>query len=319
MSSTTLSRLVDGAFPPVTTMLCRRMQPSLYRYVWRVSAPQQIRLCLLTAVLAPLAMAPLELQRRLVNEAIGSADVDLLLTLGGLYLAVIVVHGGLKYVRNLYQGRVAEGVVRVLRLRLAREAEEEERGAGTLVSMAAAEAEHLGGFVAESLAGPLLHLGTFLAVLGYMLWIEPAIAALALVLFVPTVTLVPLLQNRINRYVAERTRLMRELGDEMTGEETEGDDAYNQRIESIYATRLRIYALKFLLKAINNGLGHIGPLGILLFGGWLVIQGETELGTIVAFISGFERLLNPSRDLVNLYREFSRMRVQYGLFIERMQ
>lgn len=344
--------LLDAVFPPVTTLLCRRMQPGLYRYVWRVSAPQQVRLCLLTALVAPLAMAPLELQRRMVDGAIRDPDIDLLLSLGGLYLAVVLLHGGLKYVRNLYQGRVSEGVVRVLRRRIAREAGDDEAdgtqgengGAarGTLVSMAAAEAEQLGGFVAESLAGPLLQLGTLVAVLGYMFWIEPGVAALALALFVPSVTLVPLLQNRINRLVAQRTKHMRALGDaiaedagaadaddnddaaEADGANTrhagsdESDAAYNARIDRIYGIRIRIYRLKFLLKALNNLLGHLGTLGILLLGGWLVIQGETELGTIVAFISGFERIQGPSRDLLALYRQFSRMRVQYRLFADRV-
>lgn len=325
--------LLDAVFPPVTTPLSRRMQPGLYRYVWRVSAPQQVRLCLLTALVAPLAMAPLELQRRMVDEAIGEADFNLLATLGGLYLAVILLHGGLKYVRNLYQGRIAEGVVRLLRLRVTREADEdgareedgEEGGAqrGSLVSMAAAEAEQLGGFVAESLAGPLLQLGTLTAVLGYMFWIEPGVAALAVGLFLPSMTLVPLIQNRINRHIERRTQLLRALGDGIADADDEGEDddthdEHNDRIDAIYATRIRIYRLKFLLKLINNLLGHLGTLGILVFGGWLVIQGETELGTVVAFISGFERIRGPSRDLLALYRQFSRMRVQYRLFADRV-
>lgn len=335
MSDDAPRRLLDIAFPPVTTLLCRRMQPGLYRYVWRVSAPQQLRLCALTVLVAPLAMVPLELQRRMVDGAIRDTDVELLLKLGGLYLAVILLHGGLKFVRNLYQGRISEGVVRVLRRRIVREADDEggrEDTRGTLVSMAAAEAEQLGGFVAESLAGPLLQLGTLVAVLGYMFWIEPGVAALAVALFLPSVTLVPLLQERINRHVARRTELLRGLGDAIAEPDDNGqgrlddgeasdedaDDIYNARIEAIYGTRLRIYLLKFLLKLINNLLGHLGTLGILVFGGWLVIQGETEIGTVVAFISGFERIQGPSRDLLALYREFSRMRVQYRMFAERV-
>ena len=40
---------------------------SLYGYVWRISRTGQIRICLLTAVVAPLSMVPLELQRRIVD------------------------------------------------------------------------------------------------------------------------------------------------------------------------------------------------------------------------------------------------------------
>jgi len=67
------------------------------------------------------------------------------------------------------------------------------------------------------------------------------------------------------------------------------------------------------MKFLNNLIGHLGPLSILMVGGWLVIQGETEIGTIVAFISGYERMINPARDLLNFYRRLSAMRVQYRL------
>jgi ABC-type bacteriocin/lantibiotic exporter with double-glycine peptidase domain len=63
----------------------------------------------------------------------------------------------------------------------------------------------------------------------------------------------------------------------------------------------------------NNALGHLGPLSVLVVGGWLVIRGETQVGTIVAFVSGYEKLMNPARDLLNLYRQYSQMRVQYRL------
>ena len=57
----------------------------------------------------------------------------------------------------------------------------------------------------------------------------------------------------------------------------------------------------------------MGLLSILMVDGWLAIEDRTEIGIIVAFMSGYERMTGPARDLLNFYRRLSIMRVQYGL------
>lgn len=39
----------------------------------------------------------------------------------------------------------------------------------------------------------------------------------------------------------------------------------------------------------------------------------------MAFVSGYERLMGPARDLLNLYRQYSQMRVQYRLVAETVR
>jgi ABC-type bacteriocin/lantibiotic exporter with double-glycine peptidase domain len=39
-----------------------------------------------------------------------------------------------------------------------------------------------------------------------------------------------------------------------------------------------------------------------MVGGYLVTSGATTIGTVVAFISGFQRLADPSRELLAYYR-----------------
>lgn len=77
--------------------------------------------------------------------------------------------------------------------------------------------------------------------------------------------------------------------------------------------RLQYYALKFLIKFLNNLLNHLAPLSVLMVGGYLVIQGATTVGVVVAFISGFMRLADPSRALLAYYRLAAETRVQYRL------
>ncbi len=309
------------------------MPESLYRYIWSISRRDQIGLCVLTALVFPLSMLPLELQRRIINDAVGGTSPELLLILGGGYFAVIVVHGGLKYALNLYRGRVSERVTLNLREaiyyciyavvpgdRAARDEEPVDRG--TVVSMLAAEVEKPGGFVGESLSQPLLQGGTIAAVLGYMVWVEPLIAFAAVVLHLPQLVVVPWIQGRINRHAKSHAERVRDLGDlvveraETTGGRGSIPQDFARLIERILAIRMSIFRLKYFLKFFNNFLGHLGPLSVLLLGGWLVIRGRTEVGTIVAFISGFERVNDPWRQLIALYRRVANARTMYKLVVD---
>jgi ABC-type bacteriocin/lantibiotic exporter with double-glycine peptidase domain len=315
-----VGRLFVAALPPVKRRPLRVLPSGLLGYVWRVSATQQVRLVLLTLIVFPLSTVPLELQRRIVNGAVGAGDFGLVLALGGAYLVFIVVNGGLKWIRGYYLGRVAEGVIRRLRFRIVRTLDtDDDSNEGAKVSMMAAEAEKLGGFVAQSVADPLLQIGVFASVLGYMLFIEPLVAIVAFAFFLPSLILTPIMQQVINRYSAQRIERVRALSRDMTHDDFDGLDEeqltahYDPFIEDIHDYRVRIVFVKHLLKVINNALGHLGPLSVLVVGGWLVIRGETQVGTIVAFVSGYEKLMNPARDLLNLYRQYSQMRVQYRL------
>ncbi len=52
---------------------------------------------------------------------------------------------------------------------------------------------------------------------------------------------------------------------------------------------------------------------MLLLGGVFVLQGRTDVATLVVFISGFQRLADPWDTLINFYRTFSNARISYRL------
>ncbi len=311
-----LTALAERVFPPISSAPAIRWD-SLYRFVWSTSARQQWRLCLLAVVLFPLSLAPLELQRLMVDCATDSADIELLLTLGILYLLVLVIHGACKYAYNVYQSIVGEGVVRALRGQIPATGGASEQG-GARAALASAEVEQVGGFTGEALAFPFLQAGLLLSVLGYMLWLQPLMALAASISVVPSVLLIPVLQAHINRHVARRVALVRRLGNRLSDAKTtsRGPDAgrmVRRLSQQAYRRRVRIFLLKFLLKALNNFLAASGPLVILLIGGWLVITSDVAVGTLVAFVSGFERLTSPARELLNFYRRVTQVKVQYKL------
>lgn len=311
--------LFCAVLPSVDGRPSGEMPDGLYKFVMAMTWRQQIPLCLLTFLVFPLTLAPLELQRRLINDAIGGVDFDLLLRLGGLYLAVVLVQGVLKYLRNVYLERVGQGLGRRLRRRIVdSETFGAEMAEGTKQSLIASEAEAVGGFAAESLAFPLLQLGVVLSIAGYMLIVDPLVAAVALVFFVPSIVLMVILQPKLNRLTGHKTEAQRELGEAVLEDGRAADDAdeavstkIDRLIDQMYGLKIKIALLKYGLKFANNLLGHLGPLSVLVVGGWLVIDGQTELGTIVAFISGYDKMSAPARDLLNFYRRLSMMKVQY--------
>jgi ABC-type bacteriocin/lantibiotic exporter with double-glycine peptidase domain len=298
------------------------MPSSLYAYVLKVSRQQQVRLGLLTLVVFPLSLAPLELQRRIINYAVAHAAVEMLLALGGLYLAVLLLQGGLKFLRDAYLNRIAEGVTRLLRRKLVRrgplEAAIEE---GTKQAILSAESEKVGGFVAESISLPMLQAGTVFSIAAYMLAVEPLVAMVAIVFLVPSLLVVGLVQPILNRLSRSKITVVRSLGESVL--QGDRDDASKAAasdtlIDRIYDLRLRFANLKVATKSVNQLVTGLGLLSILLVGGWLAIQGKTEIGIIVAFMSGYERMTNPVRDLLNFYRRLSMMGVQYRLVADAL-
>lgn len=305
---------------------------TLYGYVWRMSGGHQGGLSLVAIVVAALSMAPLELQRRIVNDAIGGSDVRLLAILGVLYLAVVLLQAGLKFFLHLYQGWVGESAIRYTRLHLARlnaehrraEATPGDNGGGRAVSIIGGEVEKLGGFVGESVSEPLVSAGTLAAILGYMLVMEPLLALISLAFLAPQAIAAPLIQRLVNRLVERRVGLLRDMGELVaaeTGQESgrqSGDADYGPSLESIYRNRIKIYFWKFAGKGATNLMNNLASLSALVVGGYLVIRGETTLGVVVAFVSGFDRLIDPSRQLLTFYRIMEQTRIQHRMIARWM-
>jgi ABC-type bacteriocin/lantibiotic exporter with double-glycine peptidase domain len=312
-----LSRLYRWALPSVGAWPGGPMSSSLYGYVLKVSGRQQVRLGLLTLAVFPLSLVPLELQRRIINYAVAHSSLDLLLAYGGLYLAVLLLQGSLKFLRDIYMYRIAEGVTRLLRRTFVRPGPPEAGvDDGTRQAIISAESEKVGGFVAESISLPLLQAGTVLSIAAYMLAIEPLVAVVAIVFLVPSVVVVGWAQPALNRLSRSKITVVRALGESVLRDgrqEAAPGTEPDGLIERIYDLRLGFANLKIATKSFNQLVTGLGLLSILLVGGWLAIEDRTEIGIIVAFMSGYERMTSPVRDLLAFYRRLSTMRVQYRL------
>jgi ABC-type multidrug transport system fused ATPase/permease subunit len=299
------------------------MPPGIFGYVWRTSRWHQIGLSILSVAGFLLALAPLEMQRRIVNGALGKQAIDTVIWLCVAYAVLGLVAGGLKLGLNVYRGWVGEATVRKLRATVHRQgvASRQRDGdtpekQGEALAVVVAEVEPVGGFAGLSLSEPILQGGVMLSLFAYMLLLQPWIALLSFVLFGMQLLFVPLMQAAITRRARVRIETIREISGAMIdeGKAAAGTTAtFDRQITTVFGLNMQIHRLKHVMNFLMNLTNHLGITGVLLVGGWYVSRDEIDVGTIVAFISGLMRLNDPWGDLVNYFREMSVASAKYEL------
>jgi ABC-type bacteriocin/lantibiotic exporter with double-glycine peptidase domain len=83
--------------------------------------------------------------------------------------------------------------------------------------------------------------------------------------------------------------------------------------ETIYLVRRHVFKLKFGLKFLVSALQSIAVFVLLFAGGIMVLNGKTEIGIVVAFISGLDRVLDPWREMIAFLRSTSAAKAQFDL------
>ncbi len=302
-----------------------------YAFVWRSSSSRQIVLILLAATAALMAMAPLELQRHIVNTLAGRERIENLVWLCGAYLAAALGISGLKFILNIKSATLGEAMILSLREAISGGASSvgaaqppdsaTKDQAGTFVAMISAEAEAVGKFVGDCISTPIIQVGTLLSVLGYMVYTEPLLGLVVLLIALPQIVIVPISQHRINAHVKERVRTLRHAGDLMVdalkdggaARAASGETEIGTAFATIYRVRIRVFRIKFGVKFLVGALQSIGVFALLLVGGMMVLNGRTEIGIVVAFISGLDRVLDPWRELIAFIRSTSAAKVQFDM------
>ena len=295
------------------------MPATLYGLVRKVGGLHQLWLAGLSALVFGIALAPLEIQRRIVNAAVAGGDNRLIVLLAVAYLAVGLAEGAIKLGMNIYRGWVAERAVRWLRRAIAAMSAAgpgEAKGKGVEISMTVSEAEPIGSFVGSAVSEPLLQGGILLSVFGYMVYLQPLIALVAFGVFVPQFVLVPLMQRALNRRVRARIWFIRKMSTSLVEDDERSvadRDLQDRRVDRVFELNMGIFKIKFSLNFLMNVLHYAGIAGILGLGGVLVTTGSTDIGTVVAFAAGLNKIKDPWGDLVDWYRDYRIADARYRL------
>lgn len=301
-----------------------RLPRSLSGYIWR-GAAHQAALCLLAIAVFLISAVPLELQRRIVDDAITNGAVRSIFWLAAGYVGVALTEGGLKLVMNIYRAWVSENAVRHLRRMLTHQIEHDARGLHTAdaegleISIILSEAEPVGGFVGLSVSEPLLQGGILVSVFGYMIYLQLHMALLCLLVLSPQIIFVPMMQHAINRRTGLRIQTLRDVSGGIAAIDPRDRQLtilQDGRIDHVFELNMGIYKLKFGMNFLMNAMYHLGVTITLAVGGWYAVNGQIEVGTVVAFLSGLNKVNDPWGDIVNWFREMAVSRVKYRLIVQ---
>lgn len=305
------------------------MPATLFGYIWKISAPHQVGLCALSVTVFALSAVPLELQRRIVNDAIAKGAVEAIIWLAIAYAAVALLEGAVKLSLNIYRSWVSEVTVRKLRKgigALTAKAVAQDDAAmkgGVSISMILSESEPIGGFAGVCISEPLLQGGVLLSVFGYLIYLHPWMALFSIAVFSPQLVFVPLMQGAINRRAEQRIHTLRQVSggivDAAASDGAMEAAAQEEHIHRVYRLNMGIFKLKFSMNFLMNLMHHLGVATVLGVGGWYAVQGRIEVGTVVAFVSGLAKVNDPWGDLVNWYRDMTVTEMRYKLVAEAMR
>jgi len=288
---------------------------SLFSWIFAGNLKLQILLLLIIMVMVIARVVPLEMQKRVINEAVKLRNIDLLLTYCGIYLAAVVFFSLLKYLTNVIQTLITQRATANMRKALYHHILTlplnffRNTQPGTVVNALTTELTLPGNFVGMAVATPVTNILTLVAFAAYLFWLNPLLAAVSLSIYPIVVFLLPLLQKGVNKANKKRVDASRtfagRIAESISGiHEIHGNGAYrieNRKYDSL-VDRLRririIWSLyRFAIKTANGFFTSLGPFLVFILSGYLTIKGQLELGALVAFLSAQERLFDPWKEI----------------------
>ena len=301
----------------------------LFSWVFERYRGLQVLLILLIFAAIFLRVFPLEMQKRIVNSAIGLRNLDALFLYCGLYLGAVVLAGLFKYVINLLQGYIGQKILLEMRSQIYNHILSlplpffRRTPPGMVIASLTSELSAIGEFMGGAIAVPIINILTLLAFAGYMAYLNPLLAVLSFSVYPVEIFIIPMLQKRFNRLNRNRIDINRSMsnviGEAISGmHEIQGNAGYemeNRKLgrfaAKLYETRLRMNHFKFLIKFANNFFQSLGPFILFIVGGYLTIQGRFDLGALVAFLSAYEKLYDPWKELMDYYQDYQDSKVRY--------
>ena len=307
---------------------------SLWSWILASNLKLQALLLLVIVIAVFTRVLPLEMQKRIVNEAIRFGELGMLFRYCALYLAAVVLAVGLKYLINVLQNLIGENVLADMRKELYHHILTlplnffRRTQPGLVVSSLVTELATAGNFVGMAIAVPVTSVLTLLAFAGYLFWLNPLLAIISLSIYPLVLLLVPIVQRRANLANKERVDVTRTLsgkiGEAITGiHEIHGNGSYrienrkyDKMVEALRKVRVVWNLYKFGVKVLNNLFNNLSPFLIFIVGGYLAIKGRLDLGALVAFISAQEKLYEPWKELIEFYQVYQDATVRYGRTME---
>ena len=298
---------------------------------WAFSGNFKMQLILLVVILLIVfaRVIPLEMQKRIINDSIALQNLQGLIYYCAIYIAAITAASGLKLAINYLQAVIGERAMTAMRkalyshiltlpLNFFRTTQP-----GTVVSSLMTELSTAGTFIGMAFAVPVSNILTLLAFTGYLVWLNTRLALATLIIYPIAVLVIPVLQEKANKANKKRVDLSRatssQIAESISGiYEIQVHGAYKQEgkkfdhlAERLKKIRIRWSLFRFGIKTANNYFVGMGPFVVFIYGGYLVMHGQLELGAMVAFLSAQEKIFDPWKELIEFYQSYQDASVSY--------
>jgi putative ABC transport system ATP-binding protein len=322
------------------------MDGRFFSFVWRHSKREQIFILALTFASFPLVYISLEIPKIIVNDAISGRDfpreilglqlqqIPYLLALCGAFLGMVVLINGIKWLLNISVGMTGERMLRrlrfvlfehVMRFRISRFRTTKP---GEVIQSILGEVEPLGGFFGEVIATPAFQ-GGLLCVYVVFIFIQDVWLGLAAVSLYPIQAyLIPLLQAKVIRLNKARARNTRTLADTISESVASIADIHTNdtarwhmaqisgRLHQNTLIRMDLFKRKFTIKFINNFMNQLTPFFFYSVGGYLVIIGDLDFGSLVAVLAAYKDLAGPWKAILNFIQRWNDFNSRYEFVVE---
>ena len=302
---------------------------TLYSWVLAKNLLWQLLLVLLVLLAVAARVVPLEMQKRIINRAIGLGKADLLVTYCLIFLAAVLTASALKFAINFLQAYIGQRTLKRMREELYAHILSlpltffRPLQPGQVITALVPELATVAGFIGSAVSVPLINIATLLALGGYLFYLHPLLAGLCVVLYPLQIVVVPRLQKRMNEANRHRVKVSRELsgniGEVLAGiHEVHGHAGHGLESErfaaqagSLLRANVRMNGYRYGIKFANNLFENFGPFILFLVGGMLTLRGRLDLGALVAFLSAYTTLNEPWRELMEFYQLLEDSRVRY--------
>jgi len=270
------------------------------------------------------------MQRRIINEAIYLKDIELLYLYCGLYIGAVVIAGLLKYVINVLQVYIGQKILVEMRQELYNHVLQlplqfyRKMQPGTVVSAMTAELNAIGFFLGGAIAIPITSVLTFIVFLAFMVNLNPLLALLSMVVYPFELVVIPYLQKKYNKLNKTRVRTTRKMAnvvnESISGiHEIHGNTSYDLEekklfifIRKLHKLMRKLFLVKYGIKFANNFFQSLGPFVLFLVGGYMAIHGQFTLGALVAFLSAYEKVYDPWKELIEYYQSYQDAQIRYS-------
>ncbi len=302
---------------------------TLFSWVKSSSLSLQLVLLVIIVVLVCLRVLPLEMQKRIINDVLAQKNVSLLVYYCLIYLSAVIGASLLKFAINWLQTLIGQKAMTEMRrqlyshiLRLPLSVFRKVQP-GSVSSSLITELAPSANFVGMAIAVPFTNVLTLLAFAVYLIWLNPLLAVISLSIYPFALFVIPLVQRAVNKANKERVDGTRKVADQVTESVTGVNEVhahgsflteerkYNKLIDHLLLVRIRWTLYRYAVKVLNNLFVSLGPVIVFILGGYLMIQGQIELGAIVAFLSAQEKLYDPWKELIDFYQVYQDASVRY--------